>query len=185
MIKKKEIEKDFTRDQGDDFYLVKGTKREHSVKIYKKISSWFLQCGCETGVSRSPWGLCRHGIATLINKFLKENNLELVEKDRKQKRAKNGYVLVYKPEHRYSETKKGWILEHRSVMEDFLKRKLKKGECVHHIDMNKKNNKIENLMLFKSHDDHMKFHTKIKQFGMTNPIRRQIKNRWKGITLNK
>jgi len=80
MIKKKEIKKDFTRDQGDDFYLVKGTEKEHSVKIYKKVSAWFLQCGCETGVSRSPWGLCRHGIATIITKFLEINDLKLVKK---------------------------------------------------------------------------------------------------------
>jgi hypothetical protein len=92
---------------------------------------------------------------------------------------KRGYILIYKPDHKYSKTKKGWILEHRAVVEDFLKRGLKSGECIHHIDENKKNNKIDNLMLFKNHKKHMSFHVKIKQFGMTNPIKRQIKNRWK------
>ncbi|MCH8872064.1 HNH endonuclease [candidate division KSB1 bacterium] len=58
---------------------------------------------------------------------------------------------------------------------------MKKGECIHHIDFNKKNNKIENLMLFKSNSAHQKFHIKIRQFGITNPILRQIKNRWDGL----
>ncbi len=70
-------------------------------------------------------------------------------------------------------------LNHRKVVEDFISRKLKKGEVVHHIDENKKNNKIENLMIFTTHKKHMQFHNKVKQFGFTNPILRQIKNRWK------
>ena len=95
-----------------------------------------------------------------------------------KRKIKKGYILIYKPDHKYSKTKKGWILEHRAVVEDFIKRELKRGECVHHIDFDKKNNKIENLMIFKTQSDHMKFHTKIKQFGITNPILRQIEKRW-------
>jgi len=92
---------------------------------------------------------------------------------------KKGYVLIYKSDHKYSKTSKGWILEHRAVVEDFLKRGLKSFECVHHIDGDKKNNIIGNLMLFKNHVQHMKFHSKIKQFGFTTPILRQIEKRWK------
>ena len=97
----------------------------------------------------------------------------------KKKIDKKGYVLIHKPDHKYSKPKRGWIQEHRAVVEDFIKRRLKKGECVHHIDENKQNNKIDNLMIFKSHSKHSKFHTKVRQFGMTNPVLRQIKNRWK------
>ena len=99
----------------------------------------------------------------------------------KKKKIKAGYVLIYKPDHKYSQTKKGWIFEHRAVVEDFLKRRLKFGECIHHISKNKKNNKIENLMVFKSYKEHSSFHNKVKQFGFTNPVLRQIKNRWKKI----
>jgi len=95
-----------------------------------------------------------------------------------QKKIVKGYVYLYVPDHKYSKGKKGWLQEHRIVVENFLKRRLKEGECVHHLDENKKNNKIENLMIFKSHSEHSKFHTKIKQFGFTTPILRQIKNRW-------
>ena len=68
--------------------------------------------------------------------------------------------------------------EHLIVLEKFIGRRLKKAERVHHLDLNKKNNKISNLMLFKNDKEHISFHNKIRQFGMTNPIRRQIKNRW-------
>ena len=39
--------------------------------------------------------------------------------------------------------------EHRVVMENFIKRKLKKNEVVHHINGNKKDNRIENLIIMK------------------------------------
>ena len=68
--------------------------------------------------------------------------------------------------------------EHLIVTEKFLKRKLTKKERVHHLNEIKSDNRIENLMLFKSDSEHIKFHTKIRQHGYTNPIKRQIKNRW-------
>lgn len=92
---------------------------------------------------------------------------------------RKGYVLIYTLNHKYSKPRKGWIYEHRAVVENFIKRRLKKGECVHHLDENKENNKISNLMLFKSHREHSKFHTKIKQFGFTGPVLKQINERWK------
>jgi len=51
---------------------------------------------------------------------------------------------------KYRGTGTGYIKEvsqhqHRVVMERFLKRKLRKGEIVHHIDGNKQNNALNNL----------------------------------------
>lgn len=69
-------------------------------------------------------------------------------------------------------------LEHRKVVEAKIKRKLKSSEVIHHIDKNKKNNKIENLMIFSTQGKHMSFHNKIQQFGITNNINLQLKNRW-------
>lgn len=91
---------------------------------------------------------------------------------------KAGYTLIFAPDHKYSETKKGWISEHRAVTENFIKRKLNPGECIHHLDGDKKNNDIKNLMIFKNNKEHASFHIKIKQFGLTNNIKRLIKNRW-------
>ncbi len=81
-------------------------------------------------------------------------------------KMKKGYTLV-----------KG-LLEHRIVVEEFIGRKLTKEEKVHHIDENKQNNNIDNLMLFSNDSEHIKFHNKVRQFGFTNPIKKQIKERW-------
>lgn len=57
-----------------------------------------------------------------------------------------GYILIYKPEHPNS-SKKGYIREHRLVMENYLGRYLTKYEEIHHINGIKDDNRIENLLL--------------------------------------
>jgi hypothetical protein len=47
---------------------------------------------------------------------------------------------------------------HRVVMEKMVGRPLAKGEVVHHIDGNPRNNDPENLMLFKSQSEHLQWH---------------------------
>jgi hypothetical protein len=49
------------------------------------------------------------------------------------------------------------IDEHRYVMEKFLWRKLRKNEIVHHIDWDKRNNVINNLLLMNDRE-HRIFH---------------------------
>ena len=99
-----------------------------------------------------------------------------------KKITKKGYVLILSLKHPYRNAG-GYILEHRLVVEKKIERYLTKEEVIHHIDLNKQNNHIDNLMLFKTNSEHIKFHTKMKQFGITNPIKRQIKNRWKEFAL--
>lgn len=48
--------------------------------------------------------------------------------------------------------------EHRRVMENKLRRPLKNGEVVHHVNQNKLDNRPENLIVFKSQKDHRLFH---------------------------
>lgn len=77
-----------------------------------------------------------------------------------KKRRKDGYVLVIAPPgHPYpADTSSGtpYILEHRLVMERHLRRYLKPGEVVHHIDENPSNNEISNLRLYSSQSEHIK-----------------------------
>lgn len=91
-----------------------------------------------------------------------------------------GYILIYKPDHPNCD-KQGYVFEHRYRVELKINRYLNKEEKVHHLDEVKTNNQINNLMLFKNQKEHQRFHLKIKQFGLTNPIKRQIKNRWDDI----
>jgi len=49
---------------------------------------------------------------------------------------------------------------HRLVMEKHLGRGLTKDEIVHHIDNDKSNNELENLMLFPTKSAHTRFHLK-------------------------
>ncbi len=50
--------------------------------------------------------------------------------------------------------------EHRIAAEQKLGRSLYPGEVVHHIDGNKRNNRPENLMVFKSQKEHAAWHAK-------------------------
>lgn len=59
--------------------------------------------------------------------------------------------------------KKGYVKyygrhEHRIVAEKKIGRKLMKGEVVHHIDGDKRNNKPDNLMVLSSQSEHIKLH---------------------------
>ena len=74
----------------------------------------------------------------------------------------NGYYVLFMPEHPNC-CVKNTVLEHRVVMECKIGRYLTRKECVHHIDFNKLNNEPENLMLFASNSEHIKFHAKLKQ----------------------
>lgn len=63
------------------------------------------------------------------------------------KKTAGGYILVYIGKDAMGANKDGWILEHRKVMQESLRRLLKAWEIVHHRNRIKDDNRLENLEL--------------------------------------
>ena len=99
----------------------------------------------------------RKKISKARKEYLQSNPL-LGEKSPHWKGGKTnclGYTFVYNPKHPFV-TKKGYVREHRLVMEKHLGRYLKPKEVVHHINGIKIDNHITNLVLFANEKEHQK-----------------------------
>jgi hypothetical protein len=70
---------------------------------------------------------------------------------------RNGYRHIYQPEHPLANNR-GYVKEHRLVMEEHLGRYLKRSEHVHHINGNILDNRLENLIVL-TKQEHAHFHT--------------------------
>lgn len=68
----------------------------------------------------------------------------------------NGYWYILVPDHPFCDCK-GYVAEHRLRMEEYLERYLTKKEEVHHLDLNRENNRMGNLMLFANHTEHARY----------------------------
>lgn len=71
----------------------------------------------------------------------------------------DGYIGVWKPEHERADNQ-GYVYEHTLVYEQKTGRLPKKGEVIHHIDLDKHNNNFENLYLC-NYIEHTKLHRSI------------------------
>ena len=92
------------------------------------------------------------------------NQIQTIEFEKKF--DNNGYISIF--------TDEGWIKEHVYLVKRFLNRNLTKDEVIHHINSIRTDNRLSNLMLFPNQKEHQKFHLKLNQFKLTNPIKRQI-----------
>lgn len=74
----------------------------------------------------------------------------------------DGYVEVHAPDHPHA-NQRGYVPEHRLVMERELGRYLRPEEVVHHIDDDPGNNDPANLQLFPNQATHKLFHEAQRQ----------------------
>lgn len=110
-------------------------------KRYKSdICNVVLRNGEPCKNRRSSLGMC----ASHYSKFYKYGS---PYEDRSQKPNKDNYRVVYAPDHPNS-MRNGFILEHRLVMSNHIGRKLEDHENVHHINGDRKDNRIENLEIW-------------------------------------
>lgn len=68
-----------------------------------------------------------------------------------------GYVLIFHPTHPHADCR-GYIYEHRLIMEQHIGRYLTNREVVHHKNGNKTDNRIENLQLL-TKEGHASLHS--------------------------
>ena len=81
----------------------------------------------------------------------------------KRVRIINGYRAIYCPESSSAMTNanhKGYVYEHRFILEKKIGRPLQKGEVVHHKNLGRLDNRIENLQLM-SEKEHRRLHFRI------------------------
>lgn len=65
---------------------------------------------------------------------------------------------------------RGKIRQHRKIAEEILGRKLGRKEVVHHIDENKQNNNLDNLVHFRKTNAHTRLHLFIKRHNLDGKL---------------
>ena len=109
----------------------------------------FCHCGCKEKI---PAINKAHKLA----KFKHNHHLRGKNHHHFKGRIKRGlYWYILKKDHPFS-GKQGYVAEHRLIMEKKIGRYLKKEEVVHHINSDPSDNRIKNLILFKTHGQHTK-----------------------------
>lgn len=93
------------------------------------------------------------------------------------------YVLIYSPRHpNRNRMGKGYVFEHRLVMEKKIKRFLTKNEVVHHINGIRSDNRIKNLVLI-TKSNHVAHHKHLE--GCKESARKKHKINVKKIKRDK
>lgn len=80
-----------------------------------------------------------------------------------------GYVMVQAKWHPRAD-KGGYVFEHILVMEQYLGRYLTEDEIVHHINHNKQDNRIENLLLTTKTEHRHIYHAKEVRVDMSSRV---------------
>ena len=138
--------------------------KQHSEKLQSEMIKLFKSGRSASSVAREL-GL----YTTSVTRVLKRNGLKMSSgkgKDHSNWKGgrglKSGYWTVYNPKHPRA-LNIGRVWEHILVMEKKIGRYIDKSEPIHHIDMDRQNNKIENLYLCKDSSEHQKAHSSLNE----------------------
>lgn len=134
--------------------MVKGTKHspETRVKMSRAREGRKL-----TEEHRKNIGLAHLGMKRpqeFVDKISGENN-PMWNGGRSKTSA--GYVRIWNPSHPGADCR-GYVYEHRLIMEKNIGRLLEQSEVVHHENNVVDDNKIDNLVLFSSTNEHTEYH---------------------------
>ena len=110
-------------------------------------------------------------------KFVSQYGLKLDQEEQRQRKlARNavrffehrkidrGYQYTKKPDHSLANTN-GYVASHRIAVEPLIGREVNDEERVHHINLDKKDNSIENLAVLPNQAEHRKVHNYIELVG--------------------
>ncbi len=163
-ICKKEFDRTKQRCQG----LGKHMSIIHRITIKewyeKNIKRPLCKCGCRTPTTFSKhhtgWNayIVGHGSRNKMPKGKRHHNWK-----GGIKKHSAGYIEIRVYSEHLRKDKSGYVKEHILIMEKHLGRFIKLGEVIHHLDGNKHNNKIENLILCKGHSEHRKIHFEMEK----------------------
>lgn len=142
-------------------------KQKHT-RITKEINDGVLQHYAEHKSIIKASKQFNIGLAT-ANRILKKNGVSRDGRFKENnqnwsggKSYSGGYVKIRDPLNIMRDAR-GYVWEHRLVMARHIGRPLTRTEVVHHIDGNKQNNDISNLMLFASQALHIAHHTELEK----------------------
>lgn len=81
--------------------------------------------------------------------------------------SKDGYRMIYVPVENPKSKWESYKKEHIYIMEQKLNRKMNKDEVIHHINGNKLDNRLENLIVFNSDREHRMAHNQLERLSMS------------------
>ena len=121
----------------------------------------FCQCGCGKKPPLAKKTRSEHG-------RVKGNPIRFINGHNGRKysfgmRMAGGYIKIHYPNHNRAD-RDGYVMEHILVIENAFGRLLRPDETIHHIDENRSNNSIGNLLVFKTNSMHLYYHRRLESF---------------------